>query len=114
MNESAEKVDGRILDDLYQVVLSRKDGDPTSSHTAKLLSRGIPKVAQKVGEEAVEAVIEGVSGSPQALAEESADLLYHLLVLWAARGLEPREVWLALEGRKGISGLVEKAARDED
>jgi phosphoribosyl-ATP pyrophosphohydrolase len=48
------------------------------------------------------------------LAEESADLLYHLLVLWAARDLEPRDVWLALEGRKGISGLVEKAARDED
>ena len=114
MNEGAEKIDGRILDDLYQVILSRKDGDPTSSHTAKLLSRGIPKVAQKVGEEAVEAVIEGVSGSSQALADESADLLYHLLVLWAARDLEPREVWLALEGRKGISGLVEKTAREED
>jgi phosphoribosyl-ATP pyrophosphohydrolase len=114
MNEGAENVDGRILDDLYQVILSRKDGDPTTSHTAKLLSRGIPKVAQKVGEEAVEAVIEGVSGSSQALADESADLLYHLLVLWAARDLEPREVWLALEGRKGISGLVEKAAREED
>lgn len=108
------KIDGRTLDELYQVILSRKDGDPTASHTAKLFARGIGKIAQKTGEEAVEVVIEGVSGDEQALAEESADLLYHLLVLWAARGLAPETVWQSLANRKGVSGLVEKARRPKN
>ena len=109
-----EGLDGRTLDELYEVILSRKDGDPTSSHTAKLFARGVGKIAQKTGEEAVEVVIEGVAGERQALAEESADLLYHLLVLWAARDLPPEMVWQSLSRRKGVSGLVEKAQRPKN
>jgi len=109
-----DKLDGRTLDELYRVILSRKDGDPDSSHTAKLFARGIGKIAQKTGEEAVEVVIEGVAGEQATLAEESADLLYHLLVLWAARDLPPEAVWRALADRKGVSGLVEKAQRPKN
>ena len=103
--------DGRLLDALYAVIDSRRGADPETSYTAKLFDRGTAKIAQKVGEEAVETVIEGVSGEPEQLAEESADLLYHLLVLWAARGVDPAAVWAALAQRKGVSGLIEKAAR---
>jgi len=103
--------DGRVLDRLYAVIESRRGGDPARSHTAKLLAKGPVKIAQKVGEEAVEALIEGVRGDNRALAQESADLLYHLLALWAARGLAPGEVWAALAARRGTSGIAEKASR---
>ncbi|MEM7170091.1 MAG: phosphoribosyl-ATP diphosphatase [Pseudomonadota bacterium] len=109
-----ETLDGRVLDHLFQVIDSRRKGDPDASHTARLFAKGLPKIAQKVGEEAVETVIEGVSGTKENTASESADLLYHLLVLWAARGIEPGEVWAQLEDRKGTSGLAEKAARSKD
>ncbi len=105
--------DARILDDLYAVLLSRKDADPETSYTAKLFAKGETKIAQKLGEEAVETVIEALRGDNAALAAESADLLYHLLALWAARGVTPEEVWAALEARQGTSGLAEKAARGE-
>jgi phosphoribosyl-ATP pyrophosphohydrolase len=107
-------VDGRVLDRLYEMIVSRKDGDPERSHTAALFAKGPAKIAQKVGEEAVETLIEGLVGDPVKLADESADLLYHLMVLWAVNGVEPPAVWQALEGRKGISGLVEKAGRDDN
>lgn len=106
--------DARILDDLYAVLLSRKDADPETSYTAKLFAKGETKIAQKLGEEAVETVIEAVRGDNAALAAESADLLYHLLALWAARGVTPDEVWAALEARQGVSGLAEKAARQDN
>jgi phosphoribosyl-ATP pyrophosphohydrolase len=102
-----------VLDELYRVVQSRRGGDPESSYTAKLLAAGPDKVSKKLGEEAVEAVIEGVRGDNEALANESADLLYHLLVLWTARGLEPDRVWQALEARLGTSGIAEKMARNK-
>ena len=105
------ELDGRVLDHLFEVIESRRDDDPETSHTAKLFKKGVLKIAQKVGEEATETVIEGVAGSRDKLADESADLLYHLLVLWAARGLTPNDIWRQLEGRKGISGIVEKASR---
>ena len=111
---SDPNLDGRVLDELYRVILARRGADPDESHTAKLFAKGIAKISQKVGEEAVETVIEGVAGEPDQLAAESADLLYHLLVLWAARDLEPDAVWAALEARKGRSGLAEKAARETD
>ena len=111
---SKRALDGAVLDQLYEVILSRRDADPDDSHTAKLFKRGIEKIAQKVGEEAVEAVIEGVRNDPEALAAESADLLYHLLVLWAACGVEPDEVWRALAARQGASGLTEKARRKKE
>ncbi len=106
-------LDGRVLDALFEVIESRKGGDPGASYTAKLLAEGAAAAAAKLGEEAIETVIAGVSEDETRLASESADLLYHLLVLWAARGLAPEVVWSALAARRGTSGLAEKAARGE-
>ena len=106
-------IDARVLDRLFAVIDSRRGGDLDASYTARLLAKGPPKVAQKVGEEAIETVIAALNENSQALANESADLLYHLLVLWATRGLDPEQVWEALAEREGISGLAEKASRKE-
>ena len=111
---SNDAPNGAVLDALYKVIESRRGADPESSHTTKLFSRGLDKICQKVGEEAVETVIEGANGRKEGVVNESADLLYHLLVLWAASGVKPAEVWAALEGRKGISGIAEKASRKQD
>jgi phosphoribosyl-ATP pyrophosphohydrolase len=100
-----------VLDRLWQVVLERQDADPHVSHSARLMSRGTAKVAQKFGEEAVECVIEAVAGNRGALINESADVLYHLLVLWVNGGIRPEEVWAELERREGVSGIAEKASR---
>jgi phosphoribosyl-ATP pyrophosphohydrolase len=102
---------GAALDQMWRVIQSRRDGDPQTSYTARLFSRGRAKIAQKLGEEAVEAVIEGVGNNPKALIGESADLLYHLLVLWAAAGVSPADVAAELTRREGTSGLAEKRAR---
>jgi phosphoribosyl-ATP pyrophosphohydrolase len=104
-------IDGTVLDRLYKVIESRRGADPSVSNTARLFAKGTDKIAQKVGEEAVEAIIEGVRGRKKDLAAESADLLYHLLVLWADRGLKPEAVWNALAVREGISGIAAKKAR---
>ena len=106
--------DARVLDELYRVIEDRRGADPESSYTAKLFQDGVEAIAGKVGEEAVETVVAALSERPDALAAESADLLYHLLVLWAAKGLKPSEVWAELEARAGTSGLEEKAARTKD
>ncbi|MGF6226959.1 phosphoribosyl-ATP pyrophosphohydrolase [Inquilinus ginsengisoli] len=106
-----QSVDARVLDRLAAVIRSRQGADPASSYTAKLFARGRPKIAQKLGEEAVETVIEAMRGDPDAIAAESADLLYHLLVLWADAGVAPETVWAVLEAREGVSGITEKAAR---
>lgn len=104
-------IDARILDRLFKTVDGRKGVDPESSYTATLFSKGRGMIAQKLGEEAVEAIIEAMRDDRQALADESADLLYHLMVLWADAGLQPEEVWSKLAARDGTSGLAEKAAR---
>jgi phosphoribosyl-ATP pyrophosphohydrolase len=103
--------DARVLDRLWATVLSRKDADPNQSHSARLLARGTTKVAQKFGEEAVETVIEAVAGHKTALIGESADVLYHLMVLWVDAGLRPEQVWAELARREGMSGIAEKASR---
>jgi phosphoribosyl-ATP pyrophosphohydrolase len=103
--------DAVVLDRLFAVVESRRNADPTVSHSARLLSRGPAKVAQKFGEEAVECLIEAVAGNREALIAESADVLYHLLVLWVSAGVNPGDVWAELIHREGISGIAEKAAR---
>jgi phosphoribosyl-ATP pyrophosphohydrolase len=103
-----------VLEDLYQVILARRGADPTQSNTAKLFAKGKKKIAQKLGEEAVETLIEGVKGDKDGVIAESADLLYHLLVLWAALDVKPDEVWAALRAREGISGIAEKASRPKD
>ncbi|HZS83088.1 MAG TPA: phosphoribosyl-ATP diphosphatase [Stellaceae bacterium] len=99
------------LDELHRTIAARRGADPASSYTAKLLARGTAKIAQKLGEEAVEAVIAATRGERSALIGESADLLYHLLVLWADAGIDPEEIWAELRRRAGVSGLSEKAAR---
>ena len=100
-----------VLDWLAATVAARRGADPASSYTARLLAAGPAKAAQKLGEEAVEAVIEAVRGDPAGLAAESADLLYHLTVLWAAAGVDPATVWAELERREGVSGIAEKGSR---
>jgi phosphoribosyl-ATP pyrophosphohydrolase len=102
---------GTALDRLWQVIQSRRGADPQISYTARLFARGRAKIAQKLGEEAVETVIEGVSDNPTALVGESADLLYHLLVLWAAAGICPTDVAAELARREGTSGIEEKRGR---
>jgi phosphoribosyl-ATP pyrophosphohydrolase len=108
------QLDGKTLDELYALIVSRRGGDPARSYTAKLLAEGVPAIARKIGEEAVETLIEALAAKPDPdrLAAESADLLYHLLVLWAAAGIDPERVWRALESRRGTSGLEEKARRE--
>lgn len=104
--------DATVLDRLWEVVESRRQaGDATQSHSARLMARGTDKVAQKLGEEAVECVIEAIQGNHVGTVLESADLLYHLVVLWVDAGIRPDEVWAELRRREGISGIVEKAAR---
>ena len=105
---------GLILDRLYKVIDSRRNGDPAVSHTAKLFQKGTRKIAQKVGEEAVETVIEAVRGKRDRLIAESADLMYHLLVLWADAKIQPGEIWEELAKREGVSGIAEKRAREKD
>jgi len=100
-----------VLDKLWAVVMSRRNANPAVSHSARLLSRGTAKVAQKFGEEAVECLIEAVSGTHDGLIAESADVLYHLVVLWVNAGLRPEEVWAELKRREGVSGIAEKASR---
>ena len=100
-----------ILDRLARTVTEKRAADPKSSWTAQLLAAGPEKAARKFGEEAVEAVIEAVRGDRERLAAEAADVLYHLIVMLAARGIELEEVLKVLEEREGISGVDEKAAR---
>jgi phosphoribosyl-ATP pyrophosphohydrolase len=102
---------GSALDRLWNVIEARRSADPENSYTARLFARGRTKIAQKFGEEAVEAVIEGVGGNPVALIGESADLLYHLMVLWAATGVSPADVAAELTRREGTSGITEKRSR---
>ena len=107
--------DARALDRLFSVIEQRRGADPNASYTASLLAEGPARAAQKLGEEAVEtalAAVDPTAGRP-AVAAESADLLYHLLVLWAATGVAPTDVWNELDRRAGTSGLAEKAARNK-
>ncbi len=96
---------------LYARIEANRDGDPAKSYTAKLMARGKAKIAQKLGEEAVETVIELMQGNREALIGESADLLYHLAVAWCAAGVKPEDVWAELARRAGTSGIDEKQAR---
>jgi phosphoribosyl-ATP pyrophosphohydrolase len=100
-----------VLDRLWAVVNSRRAADPMVSHSARLLSRGTAKIAQKFGEEAVECLIEAARGNRRALVAESADVLYHLIVMWVDAEVRPEEVWAELHRREGVSGIAEKAAR---
>ena len=100
-----------VLVRLFEVIAGRRGASPESSYTARLFAEGRGKIARKTGEEAIETIVAALGNDTSAVAAESADLLYHLLVLWAETGIEPSEVWVELARREGTSGLVEKAAR---
>ena len=99
------------LDRLAATIEARKSADPDGSWTAKLLSHGPEKCAEKFGEEAVEAIVEAVKGDTAALTREAADVVYHLLVMLAARDVTLADVIAELERREGVSGIDEKAGR---
>lgn len=101
------------LDRLFSTIVARKDVGADISYTAKLLGAGVEKCAKKFGEEAVEAVIAAAQRDTRALTAESADVLYHLLVLWAAAGVTPDDVFTELKRREAQSGLEEKASRPQ-
>ncbi len=103
--------DSEILARLSKVIESRKNADPDTSYVASLFERGRAKIAEKVGEEAVETVIAGVSGDKDDIKSEAADLLFHLMILLADAELDISDVLAVLAEREGISGLSEKAAR---
>jgi len=102
------------IDKLFATIAARKGADPSQSYTAKLLAAGVEKCAKKFGEEATEAVIAAIQKDKTELARESADVLYHLLVLWAASGITPQDVYAVLQSREGQSGLEEKASRRKE
>jgi phosphoribosyl-ATP pyrophosphohydrolase len=102
---------GQALDTLLFEIAAKAQADPTTSYTAKLISQGTPMCAKKLGEEGVELALALVSGSPTEVAHEAADLLYHLGVALASRGISGQDVAGVLEARRGQSGLDEKANR---
>lgn len=100
-----------VLERLGATIAARRGADPASSHTAALLAKGPGKCAEKFGEEAVEAIVAAASGDRDGLVAESADVLYHLMVMLAAHDLALGDVLAVLEAREGVSGIAEKAAR---
>lgn len=103
-----------ILDTLEQVIRERRAADPATSYVAKLTAKGRAKIAQKLGEEAVEAAIAAVQDDREGLTAEAADLVFHLLVLLADAGLSLDDLRAELARREGISGIDEKASRHAD
>ncbi|MDE2597417.1 MAG: phosphoribosyl-ATP diphosphatase [Sphingomonadales bacterium] len=101
------------LSRLEATIAARRNADPATSYVAKLNARGVPKIAQKLGEEAVEAVIAAMADDRPGLIGEAADLLFHLLVLLGARDIPLAEVLAELDRREGVSGIDEKASRSQ-
>ena len=99
------------LNELADIIAARKGADPESSWTAKLLSQGPEKCAEKFGEEAIEAIIEAIKDDKAKLTSEAADVLYHLLVMLTSRDIALDDVLAELARRQGQSGIAEKAAR---
>ncbi|HTK72159.1 MAG TPA: phosphoribosyl-ATP diphosphatase [Croceibacterium sp.] len=98
---------------LEQVIGERLSASPDASYVAKLHARGLPVIARKLGEEAVEAITAALAGTRDELVGEAADVLFHLLVLLAEKGVALRDVLAELERREGVSGLDEKASREQ-
>ncbi|HUN52348.1 MAG TPA: phosphoribosyl-ATP diphosphatase [Candidatus Sulfotelmatobacter sp.] len=117
MNEASDgaagaaTTDSSILERLFALIESRRGGDPEQSYVARLFAKGTAKIAQKFGEEAVETVIAATQRDAKATVGESADALFHLLVLWADQGIAPAAVWHELARREGTSGIDEKKSR---
>lgn len=106
------KADGaQVLERLYATIRARKGASAKRSYTASLFAGGKDRIARKLGEEGLEAVLAAQAGDKKALVHESADVLYHLLVAWANAGIAPAKVWAELARREGVSGIEEKKAR---
>jgi phosphoribosyl-ATP pyrophosphohydrolase len=103
---------GDSLTRLYEAVLVAKTADPSSSRTARLLRSGRPKMGKKLAEEAIEVVIDAMNGSRDAVVRESADLLYHLIVLWVSSGIRPEDVWNEMKRRERLLGIAEKLPKN--
>ena len=101
---------GDILQDLFKVIKSRRSADTATSYVASQFAGGCERIGQKVGEEAVEAVIAGVTSDKNGLVSESADLLYHLMIFWDINGVTPLDIFQELQRREGISGLDSRKA----
>jgi phosphoribosyl-ATP pyrophosphohydrolase len=99
------------LERLYEQVIAAKKADPSVSRTARLLHAGRAKMAKKLAEEAVEVVIDTMNGEREAVVRESADLLYHLAVLWASAGVRPADVWHEMARRERLFGIAEKVPK---
>ena len=111
---SEQKLNNQILRQLYDIIDNRRGGDPKNSHTAKLFKKGRGEICKKFREEAVEVIIATLSEKKSNVIHESADVWFHLLVLWVEAGITPDEVWTELQSRVGISGIEEKANRSND
>lgn len=103
-----------ILSRLAETLEGRKNADPASSYVARLYAKGLDAILKKIGEEATETVIAAKDGDKAQLVYEMADLWFHSMVLLAQQGLHPDDVLAELARREGLSGLVEKASRDQD
>ena len=99
------------IDRLFSIINSRIKESPENSYTAQLGSMGTPKITQKLGEETIETIVAALTKDRKEVVKESADLIYHLLVLWVHIGIKPEEVWRELLEREALSGLEEKASR---
>jgi phosphoribosyl-ATP pyrophosphohydrolase len=106
-----KKTDATVIDALIGVIESRRGADPGDSYVGALFAKGTEHIAKKVGEEALETALAALKGERGALISESADLLFHLLVLWVARGITPNDVLAELQHRQGVSGIEEKKSR---
>ena len=96
------------IDRLYLAIVAAKNADPATSRTSRLLHSGLSKMAKKLAEEAIEVVIDVIDGNSDAAIKESADLVYNLVALWVAAGIEPRQVWAEMERRERLFGIAEK------
>ncbi len=110
---ATEAAPGAILERLFEVLEGRRAADPETSYVAKLFAEGSGAIAAKVGEEAIELVVAYTKGLRPQTVRESADLLFHMMVLWADAGIRPVDVLAELEAREGLSGLEEKRRRGD-
>ena len=102
---------GSVIDELFGVIKKRKGGDPGTSYVARTLARGREHVAKKVGEEGVEVALAGALDDKKGVVSESADLLFHLLILWSDTGVAPADVFDELSKRRGVSGLARDSSK---
>ena len=107
----SKAADSQVLERLYATIRARKGASAKTSYTASLFAGGKARIARKLGEEGLEAVLATQAGDRKGLVSESADVLYHLLVAWADAGIAPGKVWAELVRREGTSGIEEKKSR---